>query len=112
MRFSDFVTVVPRFTRAINLERDFSIPGAIDGYIVTPAACNVLERLAQALHVSSGHRAWTLTGPYGSGKSAFALYLANLLGPAESTGGGLARTILRCQKPQLHKALTDRRARR
>lgn len=109
MHVADLVTVAPRFTRAINLERDFNLPAAVEGYIVTTTARSVVERLARALRASASHRAWTLTGPYGSGKSAFALYLANLLGPGDTVGGKLARSILRSEAPELHKELFDRR---
>jgi polynucleotide 5'-kinase involved in rRNA processing len=78
LQLSELITVAPRYTRAINLERDAATPGAIDGYTVTITAREFLGRLAQSLTAPTGHRAWTLTGPYGSGKSAFALYLANL----------------------------------
>jgi hypothetical protein len=52
-----------------------------------------------------GHRAWTLTGPYGSGKSAFALYLANLFGPATTEGGKLARSLLKQQQQDTFQQL-------
>jgi hypothetical protein len=37
-----------------------------------------LERIIDQVHTSSPVRAWTLTGPYGSGKSLFGLFLMNL----------------------------------
>ena len=71
MRYSDLVAVAPRFSRAVNLERDAHVPASIEGYIVTSTAADVIARLGRALSAPAGHRAWTLTGPYGSGKSAF-----------------------------------------
>src|SRR5260370_40739270 len=50
-----------------------------------------------------------MTGPYGSGKSAFALFLANLFGPSDSPGGALARSILKSQSDRLYLELFDRR---
>ena len=105
MQLSELITVAPRYTRAINLERDVATPGAIDGYIVTITAREFLNRLAQSLTAPAGHRAWTLTGPYGSGKSAFALYLANLFSPASADGNGLARSILKRQQPETYQLL-------
>ena len=32
---SDLLKVSPRFTRSVNLERDFSDPGALEGYVAT-----------------------------------------------------------------------------
>ena len=103
MQLRDFVTVVPRFTRAINLERDAAGSGGVDGYLVTTTAEGVLARFAETLKGSAGHRAWTLTGPYGSGKSAFALFLLKLLGP-HSDDRDTARAILKDQAPELYRA--------
>ncbi|HYG10640.1 MAG TPA: hypothetical protein VD835_11870, partial [Pyrinomonadaceae bacterium] len=87
------------------MERDAQTPGAIDGYIVTVTAREFLGSLAQSLTAPAGHRAWTLTGPYGSGKSAFALYLANLFAPTSYDGNKLARSILKHQQPEIHQLL-------
>ncbi len=73
------VTVSPRFARSIALARDAERFDAIDGYILTPTGRNVLRRLAEALRGESSTRAWSLTGPYGTGKSAFALLAAQAL---------------------------------
>jgi hypothetical protein len=107
MRFNDFIQVAPRFSRAVSLERDAGAAAAIDGYIVTSTAQHVIERLSRALSSATSHRAWTLTGPYGSGKSAFALYLANLLGAPQEPAGRLARGILRDQQQALFKELFE-----
>lgn len=110
MQLRDFIGVAPRFTRSVNLERDANALAAIDGYILTSTAQSVLERLALSLSGPSGQRAWTITGPYGSGKSAFALYLSHLVGPPESPSGKAARTLLKAQAPHLQSALLDRRS--
>ncbi len=55
----DLVTVVPRFSRAINLERDAAGSGGVDGYFLTTTAEGVLARFAEALKQAGGHRAWT-----------------------------------------------------
>jgi len=73
------IVVSPRFARSVSLARDAHRPDAIDGYILTPTGRDVLRRLADALCGVSSTRAWSLTGPYGSGKSAFALFAAQLL---------------------------------
>ncbi len=74
------VTVSPRFTRSIALVRDFDRPDALEGYVLTPTGRGILARLVEALRDESAARAWSLTGPYGAGKSAFALFVAQLLG--------------------------------
>jgi hypothetical protein len=73
------VVVSPRFARSISLVRDAYRTDALDGYILTPTGRDVLHRLAAALRGESPTRAWSLTGPYGSGKSAFALLTAQVL---------------------------------
>ena len=78
------VVVRPRFARSISLVRDFHRFEALEGYILTSSGRDVLHRLADALRDDSPTRAWSLTGPYGSGKSAFALFAAQLLGGAEA----------------------------
>lgn len=78
------VAVSPRFARSVPLVRDARDAQASDGYILTTAGRDVLGRLAAALRGESATRAWSLTGPYGSGKSAFALFAAQLLGGEEA----------------------------
>lgn len=109
MKYREFVVVAPRFTRAINIERDVRTPAAVDGYVVTTTAQVVLSRFARALREPAGHRAWTLTGPYGSGKSAFAVFAANLLGAQRNSGTALARQLLVRELEPLHREFFDRR---
>ncbi len=73
------VVVSPRFARSVSLARDARRADALDGYILTPTGRDVLRRLSEALHGDTSVRAWSITGPYGSGKSAFALLTAQLL---------------------------------
>ncbi len=72
--------VSPRFARSVSLVRDVHRTDALDGYILTPVGRDVLRRFTDALQGDTQTRAWSLTGPYGSGKSAFALLTAQLLG--------------------------------
>jgi hypothetical protein len=73
------VSVGPRFARSVSLVRDANHVDALDGYILTPTGRDVLHRLADAIRGENSTRAWSLTGPYGSGKSAFALLVAQAL---------------------------------
>ena len=83
---SDFIQVGARFLRSVNLEKDYASGQQNGDYIVTPNARQVLTRVAEGLRNNSPFRAWTLTGPYGVGKSAFAVYLTRLFCPnGEST---------------------------
>src|SRR5439155_18463306 len=73
------VVVSPRFARSVSLVRDANRADALDGYILTPTGRDVLRRLSDALRGDASTRAWSITGPYGSGKSALALLAARLL---------------------------------
>ena len=85
MLLSDFVQPRPRYARSIHLERDgaafsYATTGTNDApkFHVTPSIREALAALALGLQTPS-ERAVTLVGPYGAGKSAFAVFLTNLL---------------------------------
>ncbi len=78
---SDLVTLRPRFLRSVNLEKDFYVPTALEGYVPTPSVLSAATRIAAGVQ-SPASRAWSITGPYGTGKSAFALFLTKMLAPA------------------------------
>lgn len=88
------VEVGRRFRRSVNIDRDTGSPDALDGYVVTPAVRRALSQITDGLDDASGDRAWNLVGPYGSGKSAFAVFLADLLSPSGFPGHGAARKLL------------------
>ena len=93
-RLLDFVDVGRRFQRAVNLERDAGAPDALRGYLFTPAAHKALSQINDGLQRADGDRAWSLVGPYGSGKSAFAVFLADLLSPEDTPERSAARRLL------------------
>lgn len=112
-QMSRHVTVAPRFSRAVNIERDSTSVSALDGYVLTSTAQRALERICSALSGQDPgrQRAWTLTGSYGSGKSAFALFLGTLLGDVQSEQTMFARSLVRAQHPDLYKEFLDGRRR-
>ena len=67
----------------------------LEGYVLTVTARETLQRLIAALEGESTSKAWSLTGPYGSGKSAFALFAAKLLGDSESLTTQAAMKLLK-----------------
>lgn len=91
---SDLFQVKGRFRRSIHLERDFYRENAIDGYVLTATARQMLSRVIDSIENEATSKAWSLTGPYGSGKSAFALYTAKLLGNANSPTAQQALELL------------------
>ena len=84
---SDLYKVRGRFHRSVHLERDFyTKENVLNGYILTVTAREMLSRVISTLENGKTSKAWSITGPYGSGKSAFALFAAKLLGnPNAST---------------------------
>lgn len=78
VKLSEFTQVAPRYQRSINLQQDWQNAGNSSGYIVTPNVAQSLERLCHGITDKDGLRAFALTGPYGTGKSAFAVFLCQL----------------------------------
>ena len=78
-RIADLFNVKSRFFRSVQLERDFHDSAALSGYVRTDFVQECCERIGEGLRPKSGRRAWRVTGDYGSGKSSFALLVANVL---------------------------------
>lgn len=96
-----------RFRRSVHLERDFYTENALDGYILTVTAREMLLRVVATLENETTSKAWSLTGPYGSGKSAFALFTAKLLGDTDTSATQQALKILKDGDTALHKQFID-----
>lgn len=75
-----FIRVRQSGLRSINVEQDVIQPSVAKGYTLTPQVRRTLAQMLNRLSdLSAPSRAWTITGPYGSGKSYFTLFLMNLL---------------------------------
>jgi hypothetical protein len=92
---SAWVTLNRRYTRSVNLERDLTSAGSVRGYVITPRAADALDRILEAIVTTRSNRAFTLTAVYGTGKSAFAHFLASLAAPARDSIRADALAILR-----------------
>ena len=79
-RLCDVISVRGRFHSSVNVLRDWRLGMDRTAYIVTPTIRALAERIVKEMEDQRGVRNWSITGPYGSGKSAFALFLADLLG--------------------------------
>ena len=105
---SDIFHVKGRFRRSVHLERDFyTDENLLEGYIVTVTTREMLERVVSSLENGESTKGWSLTGPYGSGKSSFALFTANLLGNSDSPITQQALKLLEQRDTRLHKRLTN-----
>jgi hypothetical protein len=84
IRLTDAFHVRRRYGRSVNLERDLGVAGTLEGYVTSPLVHDVAERIVGAWTEPRTTRAWTLTGVYGTGKSAFAHFLGALWAPSRS----------------------------
>jgi len=95
MSLIDKININTHYTRSINLERDADSQAVVEAYIPTSRALRTLERMAEALKADESPRAWSLVGPYGSGKSSFAVFLAHLLGASSGIATQAAKAALK-----------------
>ncbi|MGH9030552.1 MAG: GmrSD restriction endonuclease domain-containing protein [Acidimicrobiia bacterium] len=79
-KLSDHVSIDSLAARSVNLERD-SGDQDLAGYVPTARSIDTVDRVIDGLASPAGTRAWSITGPYGCGKSSFALFLDALVGP-------------------------------
>lgn len=66
-------------TRSIALDRDLTDESTVKKYLLTPTAVSALKQIGQSLSGNHAQRAWKIVGPYGSGKSALGVMIAQLL---------------------------------
>ena len=98
-RLSSFIRVRQHHLRSAHLEHQQG--QLIETYIPTGRGLEVLHRVGRSMTNSDAGRAWSLTGPYGAGKSSFALFVHALLGPDGDQARVAAETVLRAAEPGL-----------
>lgn len=111
MFLHDYIKIKRRYTRSVNLERDLEVADSVNGYVLSPKAAELIQRFIEALISPNSVRAWTLTGVYGTGKSAFAHFLAALCSPKDEKIRLNAVNILRqagSHSARLNKNIPDR----
>lgn len=79
MSVQDYIQIDTVYTRSINIERDIDSSAIVKSYIPTSRSLLTLSRIVKTLITGNIPRSWALVGPYGSGKSSFAVYLAHLM---------------------------------
>jgi hypothetical protein len=102
---AEIVTVRRRFLRSVNLEQDFYTANPLDGYVLTSAGVAALERMAEGVKHTYA-RAYSITGAYGSGKSAFALFASKVLAVGKEPDGS-PRTRAMASLPALRDLLPE-----
>lgn len=105
---SSVIEVRQRYLRSAHLEHHEG--QSIDGYIPTGRALEVLHRVARSMASTDAGRAWSLTGPYGAGKSSFGLFVHALFGPEGDPARISAEAAITAVDPDLLSRLTAGRA--
>lgn len=108
---SKLITVAHRSVRAVNVEEDFDARDVLEGYSPGVHVLDALRRIAAGLQSGPRPRAFSITGPYGAGKSSFALLLSALLAADGDPRRELAAALLRKADEQLAETLDRERAR-
>lgn len=75
----EYIPLDGRHTRSIALDRDLLNAKALERYVITPNSLSALRQISGGMMAGQAQRAWKIVGPYGSGKSAFGILLAQLL---------------------------------
>ena len=89
-----FIKVRSAHSRSTNVELDQS-HDSLQRYIPTGRSLEVISRILESLKSKQGCRSFSIIGPYGSGKSSFAVFLAALLKGHVDEGSELAWKILK-----------------
>lgn len=75
----DALTLGGQHTRSIAINRDMYDDQVTNGYLMTPNSLAALRQIGEGLVAGRAQRAWKIVGPYGSGKSALGVILAQLM---------------------------------
>ena len=104
---SDLVSVRTRYRRAVNLSADSHDAHALDDILITPLVAHALERLLDNLENGQGERSFMIFGPYGAGKSTFALF-TNALFSGGASKKNPAYAALSRKSPELARRFAAR----
>ena len=104
MSIKNKVHINTHYTRSINLERDADSLNVVNAYIPTSRALKLFSRVAEGFNDQQAPRAWSLIGPYGSGKSSGSVFLSQLLSSPELATTQAAFKNLKAAAPDLTKS--------
>jgi len=100
----NFVSIRGVYARSVNLLRDNDDLDILRAYLPTAKTIQTLEQFKSGFTKYPAERAFALTGPYGSGKSAFGLFLSALLGTENSPARHIASDKLKAIDPIISEA--------
>ena len=110
-RVADHVAIEPRNVRAVNLEADLGNLEVLRGFSAGAHVIETTRQIVAGLQPGARSRAWSITGPYGAGKSTYAVFLTALLGTDADPAHAAAHKLLRAADKQLAELLTHERRR-
>jgi hypothetical protein len=99
----EYIPLDGRHTRSIALDRDLLDAKVLEQYVITPNSLSALRQISSGMLAGQAQRAWKIVGPYGSGKSAFGILLAQLL--AGKARFPAAAQALNTVSPKITKSL-------
>jgi len=108
---STLVGIRVGYQRSVSVENLQSIERVLDGYIPTDRAMDMIVRMIEASRHRPQVRAWSVTGPYGSGKSSFLAMASALFGNRTTDPVANATAALRETTPAIEAELDMCRAR-
>jgi len=103
MTIKNKVHVNTHYTRSINLERDANSIEVVNAYIPTSRALKLFSRVSEGFTNHQAPRAWSLIGPYGSGKSSSSVFLSQLLSSPDLATTKAAFKNLKSAAPEVVK---------
>lgn len=95
------------FRRSTRIERDTNRVG-LSAYIPTPRGIELVSQLLDSL-ISNDYKAFSITGPYGSGKSSFAVFLTALFEASHSEVYKAATRLLEAESTDVSRSLEKMR---
>lgn len=75
---SDVVSISPQYQRSIRVDSDIGQSDALSGYFCHNTAVSVIENITNQI-LNTNQRSFTITGPFGGGKSSLAVVLGSAL---------------------------------
>lgn len=79
LQLNELFEVYGRFHRSIQVQKDWQDDNSLTGYLPTPTVHEIIRLILSNLATVGKDRAFAISGPFGTGKSAFLLFLTDLL---------------------------------
>lgn len=102
---ANFISLEDKFSRSTNIELDNKNPDTVSDYRFTSKSLRLLDDVLDGVQGVRRDRAWSIIGPYGSGKSTFLLFLLQMLGKSSSPWLQRCLVQLSLANPEIERKL-------